>query len=259
MSGWVRTSRSIIDHPLFAGEAFSKRDAWQWIIIKAAWKETSHRIGNDLHDVPRGSVFVTVRQLMSEWKWGNTKVSGFLKALEKQDMVQIENKTGKTLITVCNYSKYQDANDFARQEQDAEQDSGKTAARQEQDTKERNKQNNNNKTTLPDARAMCAALGITDETKSVGLLSLSEPIHWLSSGCDMEMDILPTLRQMAARGKVVTSWAYCSKAVFEARDKRLAPRPEITTPIQGASNGYRAKPKSVAAIAMERSRQAEGA
>lgn len=227
MSGWVRTSRSIIDHPLFAGEAFSKRDAWQWIIIKAAWKDTSHRVGNDLHNVPRGSVFVTIRQLMKEWQWGNTKVSGFLKALEKQDMVQIENKTGKTLITVCNYSKYQDAEDFPRQEQDANQDKNKTAARQEQDTKETNKQNNNN-TTLPDARAMCAALGITDETKSIGLLSLSEPIHWLSSGCDMEMDILPTLRQIAARGKVVTSWGYCSKAVFEARDKRLAPSPSIS-------------------------------
>ena len=82
-------------------------------------------------------------------------------------------------------------------------------------------------TTLPDAGAMCAALGITDETKSIGLLSLSDPIHWLSSGCDMEMDILPTLRQIGARGKVVTSWAYCSRAVFEARDKRLAPSPQV--------------------------------
>jgi len=103
-------------------------------------------------------------------------------------------------------------------------------------------------TTLPDARAMCAALGITDETKSIGLLSLSDPIYWISSGCDMEMDILPTLRQIGARGKVVTSWAYCSRAVFEARDKRLAPSPQVTAPI---SKPAFSKSKSVASLAIE--------
>ena len=103
-------------------------------------------------------------------------------------------------------------------------------------------------TTLPDAGAMCAALGITDETKSIGLLSLSDPIHWISSGCDMEMDILPTLRQIGARGKVVTSWAYCSRAVFEARDKRLAPSPQVTAPI---SRPAFSKSKSVASLAIE--------
>lgn len=103
-------------------------------------------------------------------------------------------------------------------------------------------------TTLPDAGAMCEALGITDETKSVGLLSLSDPINWLSSGCDMQMDILPTLRQIGARGKVVTSWAYCSRAVFEARDRRLSPSPQVTAPI---SKPAFSKSKSVASLAIE--------
>lgn len=74
---------------------------------------------------------------------------------------------------------------------------------------------------------MLDALGITDETKSPGLLSLSEPYRWIVGGCDIDLDILPALRSIAARGRVVKSWAYCSDAIFEARDKRLAPAPAI--------------------------------
>jgi len=71
------------------------------------------------------------------------------------------------------------------------------------------------------------ALGVTDETKSPGLLTISEPMRWVSAGCDIDTDILPALRSIAARGRTVKSWSYCSDAVFEARDRRLAPAPEV--------------------------------
>lgn len=74
---------------------------------------------------------------------------------------------------------------------------------------------------------LCAALGVTDETKTPGLLSFSEPIQWVTAGCDIDADILPALRTIAARGKTPKSWRYCSDAVFEARDRRLAPPPAV--------------------------------
>jgi uncharacterized protein YdaU (DUF1376 family) len=69
---------------------------------------------------------------------------------------------------------------------------------------------------------LCEAAGITDATKTAGLLSLSEPHAWLHQGCDLDLDILPTLRAIAARGKQFRAWTYCSKAVLEARDNRLS-------------------------------------
>lgn len=72
-----------------------------------------------------------------------------------------------------------------------------------------------------------AALGVTDETKTPGLLSFSDPIQWVTAGCDIDADILPALRTIAARGKIPKSWRYCSDAVFEARDRRLAPPPAV--------------------------------
>jgi hypothetical protein len=74
---------------------------------------------------------------------------------------------------------------------------------------------------------LCEASGITDATKTAGLLSLSEPHAWLAQGCDLEMDVLPTLRAIAARGRKFNGWGYCTKAVIEARDRRLAPLPEV--------------------------------
>jgi hypothetical protein len=69
---------------------------------------------------------------------------------------------------------------------------------------------------------LCEAAGITDATKTAGLLSLSEPHAWLHQGCDLEMDVLPTVRAIAARGRKFNGWGYCTKAVLEARDNRLS-------------------------------------
>lgn len=71
------------------------------------------------------------------------------------------------------------------------------------------------------------ALGVTDETKLPALLTFSEPLRWISAGCDIDADIIPALRSIRARGKAVKTWAYCSDAVFEARDSRLAPTPAV--------------------------------
>lgn len=97
-----------------------------------------------------------------------------------------------------------------------------------------------------------AALGVTDETKTPGLLSISEPINWTVAGCDIDADILPTLRSMAARGKVPRSWSYCTNAVFEARDRRLAPAPAVQPQHRQAAPP--SKPRTVAELAIHRLR-----
>lgn len=238
MSGWFSTQRSIFTHPIFEKNP-DRLYAWLWLISKAAYKDTKHIVNGKVHTVPRGSLFKTLRELASEWGWkSDTKVRDFLSLLESDGMIERKTNAGKTQITICNYSLYQNVERTENAIETQEK-------RKKNALKEQINQSNKIYTTLPDAGAMCAALGINEETKTPGLLSLSDPIHWLSSGCDMEMDILPTLRQMATRGKKITSWAYCSKAVFEARDKRLAPSPKI----QQINHQPNAKP-SVASIAM---------
>jgi|GEM_PF-1733679 len=110
MSRWIRVQTSIFGHEVFAAEPFSEREAWLWLISKAAWKDTVHRVGAAVLPVPTGSLFVTVREMQSAWKWTSTRrVHQFLELLSSQNMIETRTETGKTHVTVCNYSKYQNA------------------------------------------------------------------------------------------------------------------------------------------------------
>lgn len=44
---------------------------------------------------------------------------------------------------------------------------------------------------------------------------------WLNEGCDIDQDIMPTLKQIMGRKLGVSTFKYFSNAVREAKDKRL--------------------------------------
>lgn len=109
MSGWIAISRDLFAHDFFAREPMSEREAWVWMIARAAWKDTRHRIGGEMVDVPRGSFFCTLRELQQAWGWGSDKrVRSFLKRLENERMVDASTDAKKTQITICNYEQFQD-------------------------------------------------------------------------------------------------------------------------------------------------------
>lgn len=111
MSRWVRVDVSVFEHEFFASpEPFSEREAWLWLIANAAWKNTTHRVGNVMLDVPVGSLFATLRGLQNAWHWGSDKrVRSFISRLENGRMVETKTDAGKTQIIICNYSRYQDS------------------------------------------------------------------------------------------------------------------------------------------------------
>lgn len=110
MSRWVRIQTDVFEHAVFAREPFTEREAWLWLISKAAWKATKHRIGQHIADVPVGSVFLTLREMQGAWRWKSDKrVRSFLTMLENEEMIETKTDAGKTQISICNYSRYQDA------------------------------------------------------------------------------------------------------------------------------------------------------
>ncbi|MDM8346252.1 hypothetical protein P8H26_12710 [Pseudochrobactrum sp. sp1633] len=120
MSRWIRMQTAIFEHELFQAEPLTEREAWLWLIAHAAWKDTKHRVGIDLHDVQAGCLFVTLRQLQKEWRWkSDYRVRSFLKVLEKHEMITSKSNAGKTHVTICNYSHYQEVerNDNAEKTQ----------------------------------------------------------------------------------------------------------------------------------------------
>jgi hypothetical protein len=112
MSGWYPMFREDTSNPvLIDDEPFTRAQAWQWLCENAAWKDTRHRVGKVICDVPRGSLFVTQRELQKVWKWRSLhRVQDFLDALQNEGMIGVSNGTEKGSrkghITICKYTAF---------------------------------------------------------------------------------------------------------------------------------------------------------
>lgn len=61
-----------------------------------------------------------------------------------------------------------------------------------------------------------------------GLLVMSQPRRWLEQGCDLDKDVLPAIRAVAAKSRSgsISNWAYFTGAVVDAKAARSAPLPQ---------------------------------
>lgn len=76
-----------------------------------------------------------------------------------------------------------------------------------------------------------AGAALRSPATAPGLLSLAAPLRWIEHGCDLEKDILPTVRARSAGKRAsIASWEFFTQAVADARASRLRGMPEGTTP-----------------------------
>lgn len=155
--------RSFWENGMFADEPFTEREAFDWLIAQAAWKDVVIKINDRPISLKRGQLSFSQRFLASKWKWPKTKVSRFLDKLKAWGSIVTtsvaaagpatgpmlgQNRTNlgpaQKIITICNYSKYQDSWEKAGPILDQQPGQNRTSNR----TKEEiniNKQINNNK------------------------------------------------------------------------------------------------------------------
>jgi hypothetical protein len=115
MSGFVAAYREALDHPLFFGNA-ERLGAWMWLVMRAAWKPTPFDIGGKIITIERGQLCASRAQLAKAWGMSPSGVERFLTRLKTEQMIEQATGQGKSVITICNYSKYQDVSDDAGQE-----------------------------------------------------------------------------------------------------------------------------------------------
>lgn len=112
MTGWIRVDRDIWGHPFFNREPMSEREAWLWMLARAAYDDTRHKVGKHMLDVPRGTFMTTLRELQSVFMWrSDSRVRNFLARLEGEGMIERttvgKRNAPKTHVSICNYEKYQ--------------------------------------------------------------------------------------------------------------------------------------------------------
>lgn len=118
--GYIALDRGIFEHPLFRRRP-DWLVAWEWLIGRAAWKPEGRRCDHGVVHVERGQLAITLRSVGRTWGWPKSNVDWFLKRLVDEEMVILEKTRTRTrtstrtlahpvtLITICNYEKFQDA------------------------------------------------------------------------------------------------------------------------------------------------------
>ena len=110
MRGRFWMARGWQDHPLFARETFTRAQAWCWLIEMAAWKPTRKEIGSKTITLNRGQLSYSTRYMAKAWRWGSeAKVRRYLCVLVEWENIATSTDAGQTIVTICNYNKYQKA------------------------------------------------------------------------------------------------------------------------------------------------------
>lgn len=108
MQGWIKLHREMRNHWIWQEDRkFSYAEAWIDLILLANHKPNKVNIKGKLLYLERGELARSTKGLGETWKWSKSRVSRFLKTLEKDGMIRYKNETVTSRITICNYDDYQ--------------------------------------------------------------------------------------------------------------------------------------------------------
>ncbi|KWV45896.1 hypothetical protein AS156_23065 [Bradyrhizobium macuxiense] len=156
--GVFAVDRGIWDHPSFADEPLTEREAWIWLIGEASFKARTRRIGPMAIELRRGQVAASLRFMAEKWQWNDSRVRRFLDRLKAVAMIDTATDAGITVITICNYDKYQ----RVALPRDAAIDAANDAATTQQRRKEESTESTEGSSELRSAPPVASAPVYTD-------------------------------------------------------------------------------------------------
>ena len=106
MSGWFAIKRGAHDHAIFKKNP-ERFFVWTWMIATAAWKPTRMDAGGKIVDVNRGQLLTSYRQMSDATGVGIQIIRTLITRLQRENAIDTETNTGRMLITIRNYDKYQ--------------------------------------------------------------------------------------------------------------------------------------------------------
>jgi hypothetical protein len=85
---------------------FSRAEAWIDLLFMAAYRDHDKLLNGALHEVKRGQIVTTSRELADRWQWSRAKVDNFLKSHKKSRNIDILKTAKKTTLTIVKYELY---------------------------------------------------------------------------------------------------------------------------------------------------------
>lgn len=108
MAGWIKLHRDMTSHWLWDGEPFSRAHAWVDLLLWARHSPGKTMIDGKPVTLKEGQQARSEVTLSKSWGWSRGKVRRFLNALIDDGMIVQQTSNRTSVITICNYSKYQD-------------------------------------------------------------------------------------------------------------------------------------------------------
>ncbi len=102
---WFAVERRVFDDDMFAGDEFSRRDAWLWLIANAAKRDHHARTRAGVIELKRGEVIVARDYVAAVWGWTPKRVRTFLEQLSVAGRIELGQSKGH-FPTVAKISKY---------------------------------------------------------------------------------------------------------------------------------------------------------
>ncbi len=108
--GWIRVHRQLQESEIWVvNQPFDYRSAWIDLLMLANHEDKTIIFDYKPMTIKRGQFLTSVRKLGERWKWGKERTLKFLRLLERLGMVTKDSTKRRTLITIENYGKFQDA------------------------------------------------------------------------------------------------------------------------------------------------------
>lgn len=105
--GYIKLHRKFFENTLWKEpREYSKAEAWLDLIQSARFESSQVILNGRVIEVQMSEVAASRRYLEKRWGWGSTKVNNFLDYLKKNQMITTKQTSGQTIITLCNYERY---------------------------------------------------------------------------------------------------------------------------------------------------------
>ena len=110
--GYILLARQLLRHSRFKPRGpFTQFEAWYWLIESAAFAPCEVPImtgtRREIITLQPGQLSHSIRFLSAAWRWSPNRVQRFLRDLAMDGSVDTHTDTAQTLITLCNWGKYQ--------------------------------------------------------------------------------------------------------------------------------------------------------
>lgn len=106
MAGFTKSYRDKWRHPIFRD--LLEASVWSWMCDTAVWEDTRINYCGQVISLSRGQL-ITSRSFISKgFRIGEQSIRTLLARMENDGMINQQPTSHGTIITICNYSKYQD-------------------------------------------------------------------------------------------------------------------------------------------------------